>query len=139
VISFCQAIFEIQDLTAEPRVFAEYLNLRGIYFYAEKMLCKSSSNNYINLFHTVRSDWWTVYITSVFKTFSVVVSPSGFDSASDCHVKIPHGKGEGKGKGRGEGKIIVSGECEKCPGEVTNISAISGVKMADLLAISMHY
>lgn len=31
VTSFCQAIFEIQDLAVEPRVLMEYLNLVGIY------------------------------------------------------------------------------------------------------------
>lgn len=50
MISFCQAIFEIEDLIVELRVFAEYLNSMGVYLYVEKVLCKSSLHNYINFF-----------------------------------------------------------------------------------------
>lgn len=82
------------------------MNLIGIYFYAEKALYKSSLNNYIKPFHIIRLHWWTVYTISVFKTFSMVVNPSVFESVSDCHFKNPHVKGEGKEKGHGEGKII---------------------------------
>lgn len=67
VISLCQAIAEIQDLAVEPRVLMEYLNLIR-YLYAKKkkkkVLCKSSLNNYINIFLplgcTVQIDYFSI-------------------------------------------------------------------------------
>lgn len=119
----------------------EYLNLIGIYRRKKKK--KGVEQVLTELLHKyfltimLHSTKCTI---SVSKTFLMVVNPSAFGLVSSCHLKKTSWKEEGKARRpRGRKNNKVSGKCEKCPGEVANISAISGVKLVDLLAVSMHY